>query len=209
MKTALKILSLVILFTLAACSQGAYENIHDSVGVTLRNHSALAINPSFTKIAIMPFRNTTDQKNAAKFARRSFYGNLVSYRNWNVQPIAETDKRLAAATRRDAEEGNATAVGNLLGVDLVCYGEVTEQVSRYGLVYSYNSVTARIAMYNAQTGEKVWEAQDFRDSLVMGISFMYMYERDFMWAREIHNRYDELFRDMVQQFPLCTYGYKK
>lgn len=209
MKSVKYILLAAASIVLFGCARGAYENIHEEVVMNTRNHINLAVTPKYTTIAVMPFINNSGAKNASTYARRSFYGNLVSYKNWNVQPMGETDNRLSKLTRRDLDESAAGRMKSALGVDLVCYGEVKEQCSRYGLVFSYNSVTVRIAFYDAATGEKVWEAEDFRDSLVMGVSFMYMYERDVMWAREIHNRYDELFRDMMQQFPLCTYGYKK
>ena len=208
MKT-LKLISFALLaLALFGCARSTYENVHEGVVMNTRNHINLAVTPKYTSVAVMPFINGTDQKNAPKYARRAFFGNLVSYKNWNVQPMAETDNRLSKLTRRDLDESAAGRMKNVLGTDLVCYGEVKEQRSNYGIFFSYNSVTVRIAFYDASTGAKVWEAEDFRDSLVMGISFMYMYERDVMWAREIHNRYDELFRDMMQEFPMCTYGYK-
>ncbi|MBR5624488.1 DUF799 family lipoprotein [bacterium] len=208
MKSVKYILLAAVSIMLFGCAKGAYENIHEGVVMNARDQISLAVQPKYTTIAVMPFINNSGTKNANTYARRSFFGNLVSYKNWNVQPMAETDNRLAKATRRELDESNAGKMKSILGCDLVCYGEVKEQCSRYGLVFSYNSVTARVAFYDASTGAKVWEAEDFRDSLVMGISFIYMYEREVMWAREVHNRYDELFRDMMQQFPMCTYGYK-
>ena len=208
MKSVKYILLAAASVMLFGCAKATMENIHEGVVMNTRNHINLAVTPKYTTIAVMPFINNSGVKNANTYARRSFYGNLVSYKNWNVQPMAETDNRLSSLTRRDLDESAAGRMKSALGTDLVCYGEVKEQCSRYGLVFSYNSVTVRVAFYDASTGAKVWEAEDFRDSLVMGISFMYMYERDVFWAREIHNRYDELFRDMMQQFPMCTYGYK-
>ncbi|MBR5901565.1 DUF799 family lipoprotein [bacterium] len=208
MKSVKYILLAAASIMLFGCAKGAYENIHEGVVMNARDQIGLAVQPKYTTIAVMPFINNSGVKNANTYARRSFFGNLVSYKNWNVQPMAETDNRLSKATRRELDESSAGKMKSILGTDLVCYGEVKEQCSRYGLVFSYNSVTVRVAFYDASTGAKVWEAEDFRDSLVMGVSFMYMYEREVMWAREIHNRYDELFRDMMQQFPMCTYGYK-
>lgn len=191
---------LMLVIGLSGCSVPSGEQLHKAVNWN-KDHIKMAVRPRYRSIAVMPFFNRTDNARAARYARQSFYGNLAAAKDYELQPLYQTDKLIANLPRKSLEPDNYKELHSILNTDLLAFGEVKEQSHLYGLVFSRNKVSARVYLVDAETGDTVWVSEDSRGRSLMGISFLSMAENEGMWAREVHNRYDELFRDMMIVLP--------
>jgi hypothetical protein len=195
--------ALTATLALSACSYAPYENPYSAVSYD-SDHVRMAIQPRYRSIAVLPFDNQTDFANAATYARRSFFGALAAYKNYQLQTLDQTDELLKSVPRKLLDISAATQLGPVLKTDLLAYGRVRDQRVSYGVVYTTTRIEAEVALVDARTGEVVWRAEDYRRRSVGGIdpyAWSVAYERHYMWAREVINRYDELFRDMMMDLP--------
>lgn len=181
---------------LAGCAAISNENIHHGVAYQ-SDHVAIAVRGQYRTVAVLPFFNETAYANAGRYARRSFYGALAAYKNYTLQPMADTDARIRNLPRKALDPAEYQDLARALGTDLIVFGWVKRQLHSYGVVYGRNAVTVRIAFVDARTGQIVWESTESRSRLLMGISMISIFDNEYMWAREVINRYDELFRDMM------------
>lgn len=203
-------LSLIILLLLAigGCALAPYENPHQSVDFD-SDHIRMAIRPQYQSIAVMPFFNDSDYPNAADFARRSFYGALATHTRYDLQHHEVTDRILRRLPRSDRRPEAYATLAQHLGTDLIAFGHIKEQRHSYGLVYAVSKVHVRIVLVDARSGDTVWRAEDSRRRLTGGIdpfALIVTWNTEHMWAREVLNRYDELFRDMMIVLPNRTAG---
>jgi hypothetical protein len=195
--------ALLALLALAGCTHAPYENPYTAVAYN-SDHVRLAVMPRYRSIAVLPFENQSEFVNAPTYARRSFYGNLAAYKNYQLQTLAQTDALLKSVPRKLIDISGAKELGPVLKTDLLAFGRVQEQRVSYGLIYTTTKVAVEVALVDARTGEVVWRADDARKHSVGGIDPYAMsvaYERHYMWAREVIDRYDELFRDMMMILP--------
>ncbi len=185
---------------LSGCAVSRRENLYEAVNWNT-DHIKMAVRPSYRSIAVLPFFNKSGSQSASTFARRSFYGKLAASKDYTLPPLSRTDAILKTLPRKAIDPKEFAALFQALQTDLLCFGEVLEQSHSYGFFFSYNKVTARVILVDARTGQTVWESNDSRSKSLVGLSFISIYENEAMWAREVCNRYDELFRDMMAVLP--------
>lgn len=193
---------------LAGCALTPFENPHQSVDYA-SDHIKMAVRPRYESIAVMPFFNQSSYPHAAEFARNSFFGALATYTRYDLQPRATTDKILSGLPRNVRDPQHYTTLARHLGTDLIAFGDVQDHGHSYGGVYASSTVRVRVILVDADTGETVWRAEDERSRTTGGIdpyALYVTYEKEHMWGREILNRYDELFRDMMLVLPDRTAG---
>jgi len=197
-----------IFFGLAAllitgCQLTSYENPYLGVNYD-SDHIKMAIKSTYKSIAVLPFFNNQKFIHGAKYARRSFYANLASMKHYDLVPLDEIDGILKKLPRKILDPKNCKKLAKYIKADLFCYGWVEEQEHSYGLVYASTTVRVKINIVDAKTGKVVWKANDERSRTVGGIDPYALYKthsEDYYWARNILNRYDELFRDMMLALP--------
>jgi len=185
---------------LSGCALISNENLHHGVSYA-SDHVAIAVRGQYRTVAVLPFFNATEYANAGRYARRSFFGALAAYKNYSLQPMVETDARIKDLPRKALDPAEYQELARVLGTDLMVFGWVLRQMHSYGVLYGRNAVTVRIAFVDARTGRIVWESTDSRTRMLMGISLLSIFDNEYMWAREVCNRYDELFRDMMTALP--------
>jgi hypothetical protein len=188
---------------LAGCAMITNENIHEGAEYQ-SDHVKLAVRTQYRSIAVLPFDNQTDYPSAAVYARQSFFGTLAAYRHYTLQMLDETDRRIANLPRATIEPAQYAKLRDALDVDLLSFGYVLEQKHSYGVVYGNNAVRVKILIVDARTGDTVWQSEEGRSRTLLGMSFMSMFDNEYMWGREIMNRYNELFRDMIATLPDCS-----
>jgi TolB-like protein len=185
---------------LNGCAVVTNEHVHDTVEAT-HDHAVMAIAPKYRSVAVLPFFNETGSATADMYARHSFASKLVAHKNYTVLPLKETDAILARLPRSAVDLKEYKTLGENLHADLLAFGWALEQTHSFGFVYNRNAIRARVALVDAQTGKVVFDAEDTRSRLLIGFSLITMIEDEYMWAREVNNRYDELFRDMMPELP--------
>ena len=193
----------VIVFLATGCTLTVYENPY--LGVQYKsNHIKMAVKSEYKSIAVLPFFNSEKFLHGSKFARRSFYGHLAASKNYDLIPMRKIDSILRKLPTKILYPENYKKLAKYIDADLFCYGWVEEQKNSYGVFYASTIVRVKIELLDTKTGEIVWEANDERERTIGGIGPYSLYKthmEDYFWARNILNRYDELFRDMMLVLP--------
>ena len=170
------------------------------------DHINLAIYPKYDSIAVLPFENQSKFKTAPIQARRMFLGNFAATKSYDIQSIRETDYLLKQIqiSSNELVKSNYKKLGKALGVDLLVFGRIIEYYHKYRVIYSQTFVKVVIVVVDSKTGKTVWWSEDSREQKYGGIGPYGLYvahKNEYMWSRNILNRYDELFRDMMLVFP--------
>ena len=188
---------------MVGCTLTVYENPY--LGIQYESdHIKMAVKPRYKSIAILPFFNFEKFIHGAEFARRSLFGNIASTKHYDLIPMRDIDNVTDKLPRKILEPKNYKKLAKYIDADLFCYGWVEEQNNSYGVVYASTTVRVKIELLDTKTGEVVWKANDERSRSIGGIGPYAMYKthtEDYFWARNILNRYDELFRDMMLVLP--------
>ncbi|MCK5851583.1 DUF799 family lipoprotein [bacterium] len=194
---------LSIIFIMAGCALTVYENPY--LGINYESdHRKMAIESTYKSIAILPFFNPEKALHGSENARRSLYGNLASTKHYDLIPIRKIDKAIKKLPTKILYPENYKKLNKYIKADLFCYGWVEKQENSYGVFYASTSVRVKIELLDTKTGEIVWKANDERTRRVGGIGPYAIYKthmEDYFWARNILNRYDEFFRDMMFVLP--------
>ena len=188
---------------LAGCAMITNENINDAADFQ-SDHVKLAVRAQYRSIAILPFENQTDYPSATQYARQAFFGCMAAYKRYALQTLDDTDARLANLPRSTVDPAQYAKLHAALDVDLLAFGYVIEQDHSYGVVYGRNAVRVKLLLVDAATGATVWQSEEGRARTLVGMSFVSTFDNEYMWGREIMNRYNELFRDMIATLPDCT-----
>ncbi len=112
-------------------------------------------------IAVLPFKNSTADKNVAEMVRRSIYCQL-SVRPYRDIELHRVDKILESLNLTDPLSLNNQMIrklGRLLKCDALVTGEVTADNRLFLGVYSQTAVEATISIRNTHTGRIVWADQ--------------------------------------------------
>ena len=120
-----------------------------------------------TIIAVMPFANDTQQKNAAERLRKSFYNVFSSapYVDIELSTIDEGILTLERGTGRKAVDMKPQEICQAIGCDGLLFGKVTDYQKTFGGVYSRLRAEVEVWMVNARTGQEVMRVKDSVDYL--------------------------------------------
>ncbi|MFQ5713500.1 MAG: GNA1162 family protein [Candidatus Scalinduaceae bacterium] len=110
-------------------------------------------------IAILPFKNFTDNEEAPITLRKAIFSNL-SLRDYDLIKLKQVDQRLQMASYHITDIGNVGhyKLGKLLDADALIYGTVTKCSKLYGVVYSRVAIGAEIEMVDASNSKTIWKA---------------------------------------------------
>ncbi len=117
------------------------------------------INLEEKTVAVLPFDNESVDFDATPIFRHAIYKYLLS-RRFKIISLDKVDKILAEQGVREAGEVwtyTPEELGELLDVDYLLYGTVTDFNTKYIVVYSSINVEGRFQLYETQSGEIVWE----------------------------------------------------
>jgi len=196
-------LTLLIVILTAGCTLTVYENPY--LGIDYEsNHRKMAIESTYRSIAILPFFNPEKYLHGAESARRSLYGNLAADKHYDLISIRKIDNIVEKLPTKILDPKNYKKLAEYIDADLFCYGWIEKQENSYAGFYASTIVQVKIELLDTKTGEVVWKANDERSRSVGGIGPYAMYKahmEDYFWARNVLNRYDELFRDMMLVLP--------
>ena len=129
-------------------------------------------NPNFPKnVAILPFINITDNKEAGLAVRQTLFNHFAS-KNYFSLHIREVDRRLRLANiepshSMDAKQIQQTA--DSLGVDGLIYGEVTHYDKLFAGLYAQVSVGIKMR-FVARNGQVIWQGEHITRKHEGGIS---------------------------------------
>lgn len=108
-------------------------------------------------VAVMPLDNQTNSVPGALYLREVMYKNL-GRKGYVALPLSEVDQllsdRFGISLGGQVTEDRIPEIGKTLGVDAV----ITGTVQKFGTVLAlYNEVEATFSLYEAHTGNKLWD----------------------------------------------------
>jgi hypothetical protein len=120
-------------------------------------------------VAVLPFRYgvgkgfgglemDTDPSEAVALVREQVVANFIRG-PWRVLEVERVDAVLASKgwdDPRTLPKADSRALGEALGADILCFGEVTRWGRHYLLIHSQVEVGASIRLVDARTGRVLW-----------------------------------------------------
>jgi len=220
MKTLLSRLSLLVLsctLALQGCVAATKKTLV-SPQITAMFKGTYRVDPYFKDhvphtVAILPFVDKSGNKTALETVRRGFYNHFSSLPYTDME-LFRVDRLLRKGGLTDPEEiskASPQRLGQILKVDAVIYGTVSNFDKFYALLYSQVAVGAEIKMFETKTGHFLWSGRHVTRKHEGGASFSpigiigtiistAMNVRDVQLLRAC----DDLFRDMVKTIPVPT-----
>ena len=160
--------------------------------------------------AVLPFVDLSGSKEGANAMRRGFYNHFSSL-PFKEMKLYKVDDLLTKADLTDAEairKISPQKLGEILGVDAVILGEVSDFDKYFAVLYSQVAVGAEVKMFDTKTGNFLWSGKHKVRKHEGGISTnpigiiatviaTALNVRDIQLLRAT----DDLFRDMVKTIP--------
>jgi len=161
-------------------------------------------------VAVLPFVNLSEKKEAVDVMRRGFYNHFSSLPFQDME-LYRIDDLLARAGLSDPDaisKKTPQELGKILGVDAVVYGSISNYDKFFAVMYSQVSVGAEVKMYDTKTGNFLWSGKHTVRKHEGGIStnpvgivatvvVTALNVRDVQLLRAN----DDLFREMVKTIP--------
>jgi parallel beta-helix repeat protein len=177
----------------------------------MKNHVPLSV-------AVLPFTDLSGSQEGAAAMRLGFY-NHFSALPFKDMELYKVDDLLNKAGLTDAKIIRSTPpqkLGQILGVDAVVFGEVSDFDKYFAVLYSQVAVGAEIKMYDAKTGNFLWSGKHKVRKHEGGVSTTPVGIIATVIATSLNVRdiqllraNDDLFRDMVKTIPKPTLAQAK
>ena len=161
-------------------------------------------------VAVLPFFDRTADKQGFEAVRRGFYNHFSSlpFKDMELYGIDDLLKKANLTDPEQIQKTDPRKLGEILGVDAVVFGEISDFDKLFAVVYSNVSVGAELKMYDARTGHFLWSGQHvvriheggFATTPIGIIAVVIataVNVRDIQLLRAC----DDLFRDMVKTIP--------
>ncbi|MGR3304185.1 MAG: GNA1162 family protein [Candidatus Scalindua sp.] len=147
--------SILILLFLALSSCNYYQEFSQPVITT-----SLAPKESLIRtIAILPFKNQTDNEEIPTILRDAVFRNL-SLKGYDLIKLKQIDQRLKMASYHTNEintMGNYK-LGRILEADALMYGTVTKCSKLFSVVYSRITISAELELVDTSDSKTIWKA---------------------------------------------------
>ncbi len=173
---------------------------------------SLRDNPPQT-VAVLPFLNKTENKEAFDVVRQSFQGHF-SQLNYVTVPLIKVDHALSEAgldTPEKVAQAPVARLSEIVGADAVIRGEITSYERVYAGVYTQVAVGAEIHMIDGKTGKDLWWAKDVSrkhgggiSTTPVGLILTALVTSINMREIELLRCSDDLFREMIVTLPQPT-----
>jgi len=165
-------------------------------------------------VAILPFIDESKSQKGAEAVRRGFYNHLSSlpYKDMELFRIDHLLRKAGLIDPVDVHKTPPEKLKEILNVDAVVFGTISNFDKLFAGIYSQVSVGADIKMYDTQ-GHFLWSGQHVAHiheggisttpvGIVASIIAAAMNVRDIQLLRAC----DDLFRDMVKTIPTMKYA---
>ena len=164
-------------------------------------------------VAVLPFLNRTEKKEAFDIVRQSFHGHF-SKLNYIPVPLLKVDYALRQAgldTPEKVAETPFPKLSEIIGADALIRGEITAYDRVYAGIYSQVAVGAEVQMIDGKSGKELWWAKDVSrkhgggiSTTPVGLLLTALVTSVNMRDIELLRSSDDLFRDMVKTIPQPT-----
>lgn len=164
-------------------------------------------------VAILPFIDLSGSKEGATAMRLGFYNHFSSlpFRDMELYKVDDLLTKAGLSDPNIIRKTSPQKLGDILGVDAVIFGEVSDFDKYFLVMYSQVAVGADVKMYDTKTGHFLWSGKHkvrkheggFSTNpvgIVATVIVTALNMRDIQLLRAN----DDLFRDMVKTIPAPT-----
>jgi hypothetical protein len=161
-------------------------------------------------VAVLPFFDQSKSKQGFEAVRRGFYNHFSSlpFKDMELYRIDDLLKKADLTDPEQINKADPRKLGEILGVDAVVFGEISNFDKLFAVVYSQVSVGAEVKMYETKTGRFLWSGQHIVRiheggfsttpiGIIAVVIATAMNLRDIQLLRAC----DDLFREMVKTIP--------
>lgn len=110
-------------------------------------------------IAILPFKNQTDNEDISKILREAVFRNL-SIKGYELIRLKQIDQRLKMASYH-ADDINTMGnykLGRILEADALMHGTITKCSKLFSVVYSRITISAELELVDTSDSKTIWKA---------------------------------------------------
>ncbi|HQL00430.1 MAG TPA: DUF799 family lipoprotein [Smithellaceae bacterium] len=161
-------------------------------------------------VAVLPFVNLSEKKEAVDVLRRGFYNHFSSLPFADME-LYRVDELLARAGLSDPDLASRTPpqkLGEILGVDAIVTGEISNFDKFFAVLYSQVAVGADVKMVSTKSGRLLWSGshtvrkhEGGFSTHPVGIAAVVLVTALNMRDIQLLRANDDLFRDMVKTIP--------
>ena len=162
-------------------------------------------------VAVLPFVNLSEKKEAVDVLRRGFYNHFSSLPFADME-LYRVDELLSRAGISDPDLIGRTTpqkLGEILGVDAIVIGEISNFDKFFAVLYSQVAVGADVRMVSTKTGRMLWSGKHTVrkheggfSTHPAGIAAVVLVTALNMRDIQLLRANDDLFRDMVKTIPV-------
>lgn len=163
-------------------------------------------------VAVLPFFDRSKSKEGFGFepVRRGFYNHFSSlpFKDMELYRIDDLLKRADLTDPEQISKTDPRRLGEILGVDAVVFGEISNFDKLFAVIYSQVSVGAQVKMYETKTGRFLWSGQHVVriheggfSTTPIGIIAVVIATAMNMRDIQLLRACDDLFREMVKTIP--------
>ncbi len=137
-----------------------------SCGCAARQESRVtqSIHPDYNSlaprsVAVLPFDNMSPDLDATPLVR-PIIAKRLRYKGYDVPPLETVDEVLqeeGVLISHDVHAFTAEELGDMLDVDAVMFGTITDFATKYAFVYASVAVQLRLELVHCQSGEILWQ----------------------------------------------------
>ena len=199
----------VFLLLLACLAGGCPKN--DSA-VTSAVHPDYAVMAPHS-IAVLPFDNMTVDLDATPLIR-PIVAERLRCKGYLVPDLEEVDTVLHEAgvlVSHDVYGFSAQELGELLGVDAVMFGTVTDFTTKYAGIYASVAVQIRLELVDCRTGEVLWqnEQRAGRNTAAESLITLLMYHDEIEKGLAVVAAANAIFALLENLRPYCEEAAKR
>lgn len=164
-------------------------------------------------VAVLPFMDRSKSQEGFETVRRAFY-NHFSGLPYTDTELYRVDRLLQKAGLTDPEAITNTSpqkLGEILKVDAVIMGDVSDFDKFYAVLYSQVAVGAKIKMFDTESGHFLWSGEHVArkhegglSASPVGIVATVVSTAINMRDIQLLRACDDLFRDMIKTIPVPT-----
>lgn len=163
-------------------------------------------------IAILPFKNLTDNEELPEILRKSLFASLIM-KDYDLIKLRQIDKKLQEASYHidDINKIEHSKLAEILNADGIIYGTATKCSKIYSVIYSRITIGAEVEMIDAKSSEVIWKVDhvELSHSGAPPFSPFSIPEKIILSSANVRDKVindtaEKLAKKLVESMPLCN-----
>ncbi len=180
--------------------------------------TTIAVHPDYQRlkpqsIAVLPFDNMSTDLDATPLVR-PIVAKRLRYKGYRVPGLKGVDETLQEAgvlIAHDVYSFTPEELGEILSVDAVMFGTVTDFSTKYAVLAASVTVALRLELVDCETGEILWqnEQQASRNTIIESLFTLLMFQNDIEKGMAVVAAENAIFAALEDYYPYAEEVCKK